>query len=81
MATGWTAGVQFPVRTRTISLFHSVETGSGAQPASCPTGTDTLSLGIKRPGCEADHLPLSSAEVENVGAVAPLPHATSYRGA
>jgi hypothetical protein len=35
-ATGWTAGVQFPARTRDFSLFCSVQTGTGAQAASYP---------------------------------------------
>jgi hypothetical protein len=34
-------------------------------PASYPMGTGTLSLGVKRPGCEADHSLPSSAEVKN----------------
>jgi hypothetical protein len=33
---------------------------------SCTMGTGILSPGVKaRPGCDADHLPPSSAEVEN----------------
>jgi hypothetical protein len=30
--------------------------------------------GVKRPECEADHSPPSSAEVKNVGAIPPRPH-------
>jgi hypothetical protein len=41
------------------SLF--VQTGSGAHPASCTMGAG----GKARPGRDADHSPLSSAEVEN----------------
>jgi hypothetical protein len=44
-------------------VIHHVQTGSGAHPSSCPMGTGAFSLGVKRPGCEADHLPPSSAEV------------------
>jgi hypothetical protein len=33
-----------------------------------------ISLGVKRPGHEADHSSPSSAEVNNVEAVPPLPH-------
>jgi hypothetical protein len=33
-ATGWMAGVRFPVGGRDFSLLHSVQTGSGAHPAS-----------------------------------------------
>jgi hypothetical protein len=32
-----------------------------------------LSLEVKRPGCEADHSPLSSAEVKNAWSYNPLP--------
>jgi hypothetical protein len=37
--------------------------------------------GVKRPGREADHPPLSSAEVKNGGAIPPLPHTYSWLGA
>jgi hypothetical protein len=33
IATGWTAGVRFPSEARDFSLLHSVQTGSGADPA------------------------------------------------
>jgi hypothetical protein len=36
-----------------------------------------LSLEIKQPGCEADHLPLSNAEVKNGGAIFLLPNMSS----
>jgi hypothetical protein len=39
--------------------------GSGAHPASYSIGTRGFSLGVKQPGCEADHSPPSSAEVKN----------------
>jgi hypothetical protein len=39
-----------------------------------------FSLGIKRPGREADHSPPSSAEVKE-WAIPPLPNAPSWRGA
>jgi hypothetical protein len=48
-------GVRIPVGAGNFSLLHRVQTGSGAQPASCPMGTGALSLGIKRRGREADH--------------------------
>jgi len=41
-----------------------LQTGSEAHPASYPIGTRGLSLGVKRPGSEADHSPPSSAEVK-----------------
>jgi hypothetical protein len=43
-----------------------VQNGTGAHPASYPMGTGALSVGIKRPGREADHSPPSSAEVKIV---------------
>jgi hypothetical protein len=43
-----------------------VQTGSGAHPVSCTMGTGGPFPGVKaRPGRDADHSPLSSAEVEN----------------
>jgi len=48
------------------SMFHHrIQNGSGPHPVSNPMGTRGLSLGVKRPRCEADHLPPSSAEVKN----------------
>jgi hypothetical protein len=41
----------------------SVQTGPGAHPASCTTGTGSFPLGKLRPGRAADHSPPSSAEV------------------
>jgi hypothetical protein len=40
-------------------------TGSVAHPAPIQWVTGTLSQGVKRPGCEADHSPPFSAEVKN----------------
>jgi hypothetical protein len=57
------------VRSPTGADFSSspcVQTGSGAHPASYPMGTGGSFPGGKaRPGCDADHLPPSSAEVKN----------------
>jgi hypothetical protein len=38
-STGWTPGVRFPARQRDFSLLFSVQTGSGAHPASYSMGT------------------------------------------
>jgi hypothetical protein len=54
-------------------LMHSVQTGSGAHPASYPMGTGAISLGVKLQGREADNSP-SNAEVKNGGAIPPLPN-------
>jgi hypothetical protein len=40
----------------------------------------SVSLGVRRPGREADRSLLSSAEVKNGGAIPPLPHTSSWRG-
>jgi hypothetical protein len=77
IATGWTARVRFPVGTRHIPVFHEVKTGYEAHPASHPMETGGFSLGVKRPGHEADHSPPSSAEVKNGGAIPPLPQTSS----
>jgi hypothetical protein len=51
--------VQFPAGAGNFSLYHHVQNGSGAHPASYPMGT-TGSF----PGGEADHSPSSSAKVK-----------------
>jgi hypothetical protein len=65
--------VRFPARAGNFSLHHRVQNGSEAQPASYPMGTRGSSLGVKRPGREADHSPPSNAEVKASGAIPPLP--------
>jgi hypothetical protein len=40
---------------------------------ACAMGTGYLSLEVKRLGHEAEHLPYSSAEFKNCGAILPLP--------
>jgi hypothetical protein len=65
---GWTAEVRFPAGSRDISLFHSVQIGSGVLSASFPLGTGALP-----PGREADHSLPSTAAVKNDGAIPPLP--------
>jgi hypothetical protein len=52
--------------TNNLVYTHPVQNGSGAHPASYPMGTRALSLGVKWPGREADHLPPSSAEVKEL---------------
>jgi len=58
----WGPRGRFPAGAGNFSLRHSVQNGSGAHPASYPMGARALSLGVKRPGREADHSPPSSAE-------------------
>jgi hypothetical protein len=62
---GWTAAVLFPVLIRSFSVFHTVQTGPEAHPASYQTGTGGCSPGGKRPEREADHSLPSIAEVKN----------------
>jgi hypothetical protein len=72
--------VRFPARAGNFSLHHRVQTGSGAHPVSYPMGTGALSLGVKRPGREADHSPPSSAGGQRMsGAIPPLPNTPSWR--
>jgi hypothetical protein len=40
-----------------------------------------LSPGVNRPGRKTDHSPPSSTDVKNDGAIPPLPHTSSWRGA
>jgi hypothetical protein len=59
-------GVRFPAGAKYFSSNLCVQTGSGANPASCTVGTGGPFPGGKaRPGRDADHSPPSSAEVKN----------------
>jgi hypothetical protein len=58
--------VRLPAETKDFSCNLCVQTGSGVHQASCTKGTLGPFPGAKaRPGRDADHSPLSSAEVEN----------------
>jgi hypothetical protein len=76
---GWTAGVRFSAGAKELSLLHSIQTGSGAHPASYPMGTGGFFPGLKQPGCEYHHAPPCSADVMNGGAIPPLPHISSWK--
>jgi hypothetical protein len=55
-----------PARAKDFSSNLCVQTGSGAHPASCTMGTGGPFPGGKvRVGRDADHSPLSRAEVVN----------------
>jgi hypothetical protein len=59
-------GVRSPAGAKDFSYSLCVQSGSGAQPASCTMVPGVLSLGVKaRPGRDADHSRPSSAEVDN----------------
>jgi hypothetical protein len=69
LATGWTTeGSEFESRYgQEFSLLHVIQTGSGIQPTSCPTGTaGSLPEGVKRLGSEADHSPPTIAEIKKM---------------
>jgi hypothetical protein len=73
--------VRSPAGAGNVSLYHSVQTGSGTHQASYPMGTRALFLGVKRSGREADHSPSSSAEVkECVELYFHSPNASSWGG-
>jgi hypothetical protein len=52
-------------RSKAYSHRHIVQTASAAHPALYPIGTGDLFRVVKRPGREAEHSPVSSAEVKN----------------
>jgi hypothetical protein len=55
-----------PAGAKDFSSSLCVQTGSGAHPASCTMGTwGPFPGGKARPGRDADHSPLSSAEDVN----------------
>jgi hypothetical protein len=59
-------GVRSPEGAKDFSSSLCVQTGSGANPASCTMGTGgPFPEGKARPGRDADHSPSSSAEVVN----------------
>jgi hypothetical protein len=51
----WVPKVQFLAGAGNFSLHHCIQNSSEVHPASYPMGTRALSLGVKWPGCEADH--------------------------
>jgi hypothetical protein len=59
-------GVRSPAEANDFSSVLCFQTGSGANPSSCPIGTGGPFPGGKaRPGHYADHSPPSIAEVMN----------------
>jgi hypothetical protein len=59
-------GVRSPAGAENFSSSLCNQTGSEAHPVSCTMGTGGPFPGVKaRPGRDADHSPLSSAEVVN----------------
>jgi hypothetical protein len=65
---GWTIGVQGFDSPRGLGIFHLTtvsRTALGPTQPPVQEVPEALSLGVKRPGSEADHSPLSSAEVNS----------------
>jgi hypothetical protein len=76
------AGVEFLAEPRDSSLFHSIQTSSGAHPDSYPiTIKGALSSGVKLLGHGADKLSPHSTHVKNNGDILPLPHTSSWNDA
>jgi hypothetical protein len=57
--------VLFPAGVKNFYLFQSVQTCSLAHPSSSSANKSGSFLGVKRPGREVDHSPLSSDEAKN----------------
>jgi hypothetical protein len=73
-------GVRSPAGAKDFSSILSVQTGSGAHPASCPMGTGGPFPGGKaRLGRDADHSPPSSAQVVNEWELYLSPQAPPWR--
>jgi hypothetical protein len=63
-------GVRFPAGAGDFSVHHRVQAGSGIHPDFYPMGgRRDLSLGIKRPSLEVDHIPPYSTEIKECGAL------------
>jgi hypothetical protein len=60
----WAIEVRSPAGEKDFLFSLCVQTGSGANPASCTMGTgSSFSGGKVQPGRDTDHSPPSSAEV------------------
>jgi hypothetical protein len=82
MATGYGlddrgVGVRVPVGSRIVSSRPAL--GSNQSPIQWVPGA--LSPGVKRPGCEVDHSPQTSAEVRKTWIYTSTPHTPSWRSA
>jgi hypothetical protein len=60
------SGVRMPVRRRDVSRLQHVRTCCGPTQPSYSLCTGLLSLGVKWPGREVNHSPLSNTMVKNV---------------
>jgi hypothetical protein len=64
-ATGWMAGVSFPVGARDFFYFAAPRLALGPTQPSIQWVPGAICPGVKRPEREADHLPPVSAGVNN----------------
>jgi hypothetical protein len=65
-----------------ISLFHVVQTGTGATQTHIHWVSAAFSPRVKLPGLDADdHSPPASAEVKKMWIYASTPHTPSWRSA
>jgi hypothetical protein len=66
---------------RFFSIPYSLDRGMVSALASFRMGTGGFHPRLKPPGRQDDHSPASSAEIKNGGAIPPIPHTFSWRGA
>jgi hypothetical protein len=66
-------GVRVPVWARIFALLHVVQTSSGVRRTSYPMVTGCCFPGVKRPGLEADHSPLTNDVVKKTWAYISTP--------
>jgi hypothetical protein len=64
-----------------ISLLYNVQLALRVIKAPTLRLRGAVSMGVKQRGPETDNLPPYRAEVNNGGAVPPLPHICSWHGA
>jgi hypothetical protein len=62
---GWVNVIRFPAGYGIFSLRHRIQTALETTQTATELVPGALSLGLKRPGREADHFSPSSAEVRN----------------
>jgi hypothetical protein len=77
---GWKAGVRFLAEEELFSSPQRPDRLWGDAQRLMKWVNGAASPEIKRKGREADHSPLSSAEIENGGRIPSLPHTSSWRG-
>jgi hypothetical protein len=74
-------GVKSPGRVRNCLFSTSCRLALGFTQPPIPWVPGDLSPWVKRQGCEADHLPPTSAEVKTLWIYTSTPHTPSWRSA